>query len=91
MFLQFINDISPGAWWLWANVLPVRNDSSVKKEEYNFNKAVASKCLSVLSLTKVLNADGSVIIELDDPNPNILPLSDEAAKRLKEKCERSNI
>ena len=47
-----------------------------KKEDYDFSLAVIEKSLSVLALTRVRDGE-KVLIELDEPNVNILPLKRE--------------
>jgi hypothetical protein len=61
MFQEFISDIDPKNVWR-VNYAP--------KDEYDFEYAVAHKCLSVLALTKVEDIEGG----LDEPDPKILPL-----------------
>jgi hypothetical protein len=61
MFMEFISDIDPKNVWR-VNYEP--------KKEYDFEYAVAHKCLSVLALTKVEDIQDG----LDEPDPKILPL-----------------
>ena len=61
-FREFILDLLPINYW------------RLDRGEYDFEHAVIYKCLSVLRMTQV--KEGSkILIELDDPDPDILPLT----------------
>jgi len=65
-FVNFIDAINPNSFIrkLWNNT------------EYNFNKAVIEKCLSVINLMQVRSEDGTtVLIEIDpiDSFESVLP------------------
>jgi hypothetical protein len=73
-FIDFICDIDPKNTWkvgyrTQQSSLFFRKDS---KLEYDFEYAVAYKCLSVLALTKVCDIPKG----LDEADPTILPLAD---------------
>jgi hypothetical protein len=61
---QFIRDIDPKvSYWLYSD------------KPWNFHASVAKKCLSILKFIKVRNEKtNEVIVHLDPPNPNLLPL-----------------
>jgi hypothetical protein len=65
-FDDFIEGISPDNMW--------RIMTKQKMEDYDFNLAVIEKCLSVIRFVSVKDDDGNRILELDEPNGNILPL-----------------
>ena len=56
-FTDFISDISPNSF---------KRNLYRCKTEYDFNEAVIEKCLSVISLMKVVDDDGTVLIKIDD-------------------------
>lgn len=60
---DFINDIDPNNYWR----------INFDKTEYDFEEACIKKCLSIISLIRVLK-DGVELLSLDEPNENILPL-----------------
>lgn len=62
-FREFILDLHPVNYW------------KLTRGEYSFDEAVIRKCLSILRMTQVIDKDNKVLIELDDPDPDILPLS----------------
>jgi hypothetical protein len=45
------------------------------KVDGDFHRRLIAKCLSVIRLTPVLGKDGTVLVEIDDPDPTLLPLS----------------
>ena len=66
-FLEdFIISIDPKNMW--------RLVTNQKIEDYDFNLAVIEKCLSVIRHARVKDDDGNRILELDEPDRNILPL-----------------
>lgn len=71
-FRDFVVDLHPSNHWKFSS-----------KSTYIFEHAVIRKCLSVLAMTRVLDGD-KVLIELDDPDPGILPLSKSAQAKSKE-------
>jgi len=64
----FLSDIDPHNVW--------RVNYS-RDKEYDFEEACIYKCLSVISLSKVKNNDGTVLIPLDARDPDVLPLAKE--------------
>ena len=58
-----------------ADILPCNSWQYGEKNEKNIELNIINKLLSVLSLTTVKEKD-VVIIPLDKPDPNILPLND---------------
>lgn len=65
-FDDFIEGISPDNMW--------RTMTNQKKEDYDFNLAVIEKCLSIIRFVEVKDSNGKYILELDEPDANILPL-----------------
>ncbi len=63
-FMDFIDAISPNNFWQYRNT-----------KEYDFSMAIINKCLSIMSLTRV-RSDDKILLELDKPDPNILPLKE---------------
>lgn len=63
---DFLNDIRPENTWM------VGYHWKRNKKEYNYEKAIMYKCLSILSMLEI-----SEIGELDEADPNILPLAGE--------------
>jgi len=61
-FTDFILDLDPSCYWKLSN------------DDYTFGHAVILKCLSILRMTTVKDKDNKTLIELDDPDPDILPL-----------------
>jgi len=76
-FLEFISDIDPkNTWKVGYRPKPSFNQDQnplTAEKEYDFEYAVAYKCLSVLSLTKVSDIPEG----LDEADPKVLPLSTE--------------
>lgn len=66
-FIGFVLDLSPSNRWKFNH-----------KDEYVFEHAVIRKCLSILRMTQIIDENNKVLIELDDPDPDILPLSKNA-------------
>lgn len=75
----FFADISPDRFFLFDEY-PMK-----RKEDYNFYDAVINKCVCELATASVYDADGNTLLELDEPDPNILPLSGGYFKKQKEK------
>ncbi len=69
-FRDFILDLHPVNYW------------KLDRTNYDFEHAVIHKCLSILAMTQVKEGD-EVLIELDDPDPNILPLTKHTNKEEK--------
>jgi hypothetical protein len=75
LILDFISDIDPKNTWK-VGYRPVESFSRdenplTKVLKYDFEYAVAYKCLSVLSLTKISNIPEG----LDEVDPTVLPLA----------------
>jgi len=72
--ITFISDISPhGSWQIWK-------ENTNVFEEWDYETAVASKCLSIMALTSVMKMGSDTepikkIMELGKPDENILPLT----------------
>jgi hypothetical protein len=75
-FRDFVFDLNPekcwkvGYWWKKGNTV---------LEPYDFETAVIHKCLSIIGMTNVKEG-GKVFLELDEPNPDLLPLTKEIKK-----------
>ncbi len=67
-FREFVLDLHPVNYW------------RLSRGTYSFDQAVIRKCLSILRMTQVKEGD-EVLIELDDPDPNILPLTKHTNKK----------
>jgi len=65
-FSNFVMDLSPNSFWAMLFY-------PEEKDRYDFNKSVIRKCLSVLRTVQVMDVD-KVLLELDKPDPEILPL-----------------
>jgi hypothetical protein len=76
-FREFVLDLDPSCYWKLAN------------DDYTFGHAVIRRCLSVLGMTQVKD-DDKVLIELDDPDPDILPLSKNAQIKKEERTKNEN-
>ena len=61
-FKEFVLDLHPLNYW------------RLSRGTYSFEQAVIRKCLSILRGMQVKDGD-EMLIELDDPNPGILPLT----------------
>ena len=68
---DLILELQPAAFWKWSNDISF----AVDPEDYDFYYAAVRKCLSLLAITRVYGDDGEVLIVLDEPDPNILPIS----------------
>ncbi len=67
-FKEFVLDLHPLNYWRLSRGI------------YSFEQAVIRKCLSILRMTQVKEGD-EVLIELDDPDPGILPLTKQANRK----------
>jgi len=70
---DLILEMQPAAFWKWSKDLSF----AVDPDDYDFYYAAVRKCLSLLALTQVYGDDGEVLIALDPPDENILPLRKE--------------
>jgi len=72
---NLLMDIQPSNWWMFSEKRSINVDIS----EYDFYKAAVIKCLSLLAITTVYDkVTGETLIEIDDPDPSILPLSEQS-------------
>lgn len=69
-FRDFIFDLDPKNCWKVGYRVKVYKES---KEPYDFETAVICKCLSVIQMADVRRGN-KILIELDEPDPNLLPL-----------------
>jgi hypothetical protein len=69
-FEDFVFDLHPGNAWKFGD----------PRKEKDFNERLIRKCLSILSLQKVVN----IPFELGEADPTILPLSELTKKRMEE-------
>jgi len=70
---DFVLEMQPAAFWKWSHKLSFEVDP----EDYDFYYAAVRKCLSLLAVTQVYGDGGKVLIVLDPPDENILPLKKE--------------
>jgi hypothetical protein len=69
--IEFIADISPNnAWRIWKNKV-----DKYGQLEWDFESAVASKCLSMFLGLPVIDSERQEILRLLPPNPDVLPLN----------------
>lgn len=75
-FTEFVNDVHPANCWKIGYTLKSRfpNSPDALDEEYDYYKAVVYKILSMISMITVLDDDGNVILDIGEPDENILPL-----------------
>ena len=68
--LSFLMDIRPqNCWKIWPE--PFTSYVELDKK-YNYETAVVGKCLSLLRFARVLDTEGNTIVNLGEPDPNIL-------------------
>jgi hypothetical protein len=66
MFYDFILDVSPGKCW--------KIGYYTKDCPYVYERAIAHKCLSILTMVSVKDNYGNIILDLGKADANILPL-----------------
>ena len=68
-FMEFILDLHPDQYWkCWLE----------SPKQHDFFKAVIGKCMAILAMTTVFDAETrTVIMDLGKADPNILPLTRE--------------
>jgi hypothetical protein len=76
-FLELFKYASPDQCW--------KVGYHTTKLLYNYTEALAHACLSILGDTRVLSDDGIILMQLGEADPDVLPLSDERKRKLKEK------
>jgi len=72
---EFMNEISPECFYKWADP---RDLSYIEKPHpnYDFNRAVIIKCISMLNCLRVLDGSNR-LISFNRPNFNLLPKKNE--------------
>jgi len=72
---KFVQDISPDKWWMWDRFCT----KAEEREPYDFDKAVAQACLSMLGQVKCQEKDENGkwidLLGLGEPDPEVLPIN----------------
>lgn len=70
-FLQFVVDCSPYDNWKVGG----GGSTPIGEKSYEYYEAVIRKCLSMLCFVKVLDENKVVVLQLEKPDPTLLPLN----------------
>lgn len=83
---EFISDIAPdNVWRVWKFDTNGKGGWFGEGIEYDYWKAVISKCLSILCMVEIKDIENG----LDEPDYSLLPMSEHVKKRQEEEEEKN--